>query len=153
MTSVPLRACLSGRTGAGNKSSRRQHPSGSPERGRPRKARAPIPATRLTSNASWRSASRTSIGLSSRRISLGWSETHATELPPFFARAAPLRIGSSYLENRRTGRVDFESLAANDIKVRVYENTAARSGYSPTPRCYGTPRRPLILPRRSHQTH
>lgn len=58
-----------------------------------------------------------------------------------------------YLENRRTGRVDFESLVANDIKVRVYENTAARSGYSPTPRCYGTPRRPLILPRRSHQTH
>ena len=34
MTSVYLRACLSGGTAAGNKSTRRQHPSVSPQRGR-----------------------------------------------------------------------------------------------------------------------
>jgi hypothetical protein len=54
-----------------------QRPSGAPERGRPRKTWAPIPATRLTSNASWRSWSRISIALSSGSIPLSWSETYA----------------------------------------------------------------------------
>jgi uncharacterized protein (TIGR03067 family) len=31
---------------------------------------------------------------------------------------------SQYLENRKTGRVDYETLAANDVKVRVYGDTA-----------------------------
>jgi ketosteroid isomerase-like protein len=31
---------------------------------------------------------------------------------------------SQYLENRQTGRVDYESLVANDVKVRVYGDTA-----------------------------
>src|SRR5262245_33324322 len=31
---------------------------------------------------------------------------------------------AQYLENRKTGRVDFESLVAEEIKVRVYGDTA-----------------------------
>src|SRR5262245_25392383 len=31
---------------------------------------------------------------------------------------------AQYLENRKTGRVDFESLVADDVKVRLYGDTA-----------------------------
>jgi ketosteroid isomerase-like protein len=31
---------------------------------------------------------------------------------------------SQYLKNRKTGHVDYESLVANDVKVRVYGDTA-----------------------------
>jgi ketosteroid isomerase-like protein len=31
---------------------------------------------------------------------------------------------AQYLENRKTGRVTYEPLVANDVKVRVYHDTA-----------------------------
>src|SRR5262249_43315883 len=37
---------------------------------------------------------------------------------------------AQYLENRKTGRVDFELLVADEIKVRLYGDTAVVTGRS-----------------------
>ncbi len=42
----------------------------------------------------------------------------------------PAEDRAQYLENRKTGRVDFESLVADEIKVRVYGDAAIVTGRS-----------------------
>ena len=112
-----------GRTGAGSLSIPTQHPSSSPQRGRPRKAqransREPADDERelaqLVKDLN-RAIVEGDIAFLDRILHQDYIH---------FRPRGTVENRAEYLENRKTARVDYESLVANDFKVRVYGDTA-----------------------------